>query len=276
MCFKNALGCEPLAAVQAAWERCEAPARAAWLEARSHGLGIGTGGGAVHNFGRADGGSAETTRKWFGLDDSHRPKHNKQLLAMDSAFLKVVHNETAESDEVWRVAERVLESRWEEDGSAITCTSVIPRTYLSDADREGYTRWHRDGQRQAPQLKMFLYLSDVEVDGGPLALVPGSHQLPLGPQETLRCSFRSSMTLDADLPQSAMPNAFRFAAKAGSAVLFDLASWHTAMENVPGRPDRRTVIIGWGPRSSRWAEHEAQLEAAGPMGPTLRKLLALS
>jgi hypothetical protein len=51
-------------------------------------------------------------------------------------------------------------------------------------------------------LKMFLYLSDVGVDDGPLAVVPGSFKLPLGPLETLRCPFRSSMTLDAALPQA--------------------------------------------------------------------------
>ena len=44
---------------------------------------------------------------------------------------------------------------------------------------------------------MFLYLSDVGPEGGPLAVVPGSTKLPLGPLETLRQSFKSSMTLDS-------------------------------------------------------------------------------
>lgn len=36
-------------------------------------------------------------------------------------------------------------------------------------------------------------------------MVPKTHRLPAGPWETLRTSFKSSMTLDAGLPQDAMP-----------------------------------------------------------------------
>ena len=57
---------------------------------------------------------------------------------------------------------------------------------------------------------MFLYLSDVGTEGGPLAVVPGSAKLPLGPLETLRQSFKSSMTLDATLRQDQMPNHYKF------------------------------------------------------------------
>ena len=124
-------------------------------------------------------------------------------------------------------------------------------------------------------IKMFLYLSDVtdvcpsklrvafsrssshtdrivcfwtHQDGGPLGVVPMSHRLPCGPWETLRCSFKSSMTLDAafhqvisskltvDTPthlwtiskpccwnhQEQMPNHYKFSAPAGTALLFDV------------------------------------------------------
>ena len=62
-------------------------------------------------------------------------------------------------------------------------------------------------------------------DGGPLGVVPGSHRLPTGPWETLRCSFKSSMTLDATFSQDTMPNHYKFAAPAGTALLFDTACW---------------------------------------------------
>ena len=94
----------------------------------------------------------------------------------------------------------------------------------------------------------------------------------------LRTSFKSSMTLDAALPQEAMPNHYKFAARAGTALLFDTACWHTAMPNLPGSADRRAVIMGW--QSTRDAnkptltrEHVAELEAMGRMTPTLRKLV---
>jgi hypothetical protein len=95
-----------------------------------------------------------------------------------------------------------------------------------------HTCRHRDDQSpdQWPfptgrQIKMFLAISDVAPDGGPLAVVPGSHRLKYGPWETLRRSFRSSMTLDAELPQASMPNHVRFMAKAGDALLFDHGTW---------------------------------------------------
>ena len=55
------------------------------------------------------------------------------FLELGDAFINVVG-----SDEVWRVAERVLSPRWE-GGESIRCTHVGARTYLPDADRQGYT-----------------------------------------------------------------------------------------------------------------------------------------
>ena len=37
---------------------------------------------------------------------------------------------------------------------------------------------------------MFMAISNVSPDGGPLAVVPGSHRLKYGPWETLRRTFR--------------------------------------------------------------------------------------
>ena len=126
---------------------------------------------------------------------------------------------------------------------------------------------------------VILHTSPEAADGGPLAVVPGSHALPLGPLEMLRCPFRSSMTLDATLPQAAMPNHYKFAAKAGTALIFDLATWHTAMPCLPGQPDRRCAIIGWGGAGGAGAslstERLVEVEAAKRLTPTLRRLLGL-
>ena len=142
--------------------------------------------------------------------------------------------------------------------------------------------WHRDTARPdawpfptTRVIKMFLYLSDVSDDGGPLGVVPMSHRLPCGPWETLRCSFKSSMTLDAQFRQDQMPNHYNFAAPAGTALLFDTACWHAAMPNTSGA-DRHCVIMGWqaqaaGPMLT--PEHMAELEGMGRMTDTLRRLV---
>ena len=114
-----------------------------------------------------------------------------------------------------------------------------------------------------------------------LGYVTGSHRLKYGPWETLRRGFKSSMTLDAELPQASMPNHVRFTAKAGDALLFDHGCWHTAMPNTSGT-ERRVVIMGWVASATRWEhgsvgnmfslEHEARLVAAGRMTPLLKEL----
>ena len=74
-------------------------------------------------------------------------------------------------------------------------------------------------------IKQFVNIFDVEPHGGPLSgahpvvfsnqrtligllrpVVPGSHRLMDNPWELYGTSFRSSLTLDAELPQEAMPN----------------------------------------------------------------------
>ena len=55
--------------------------------------------------------------------------------------------------------------------------------------------------------------------------MPGSHRLRYGPWELLQRSFRSSLTLDAELDQDQMPNYFECSGKAGTAYIFDSATW---------------------------------------------------
>ena len=73
-------------------------------------------------FGRATDGYAAVPRKWFGMDVPDAPP----FLEMDACFLNVIHNECPGSDEVWRVAERVLGPRWAA-GESIRCTHASPR-----------------------------------------------------------------------------------------------------------------------------------------------------
>ena len=55
--------------------------------------------------------------------------------------------------------------------------------------------------------------------------MPGSHRRRYGPWELLQRSFRSSLTLDAELDQDQMPNYFECSGKAGTAYIFDSATW---------------------------------------------------
>jgi hypothetical protein len=269
---------------QAAWNEWEAPAKEQWLEARRHCRGM-----ARHSFKEAEGGQPVVARKWFGITGLTYGSVNagdvnpvaRPFLELDPCFLDLV-----DCPGPWEVAERVLCGPDPADPDprprgGIRCTGVGPRTYPSDADGEGYTYWHRDSgvpsqplYPAARVIKAFIYLSDVEEDAGPLGVVPGSHKLASGPWETTRRGFRSSMTLDAEMPQAAMPNCVSFTGKAGTALLFDTACWHTAMPNTSGK-DRRCVIMGWAMASGGGMlspEYAAELQSNGRMTPVLQKL----
>jgi ectoine hydroxylase-related dioxygenase (phytanoyl-CoA dioxygenase family) len=104
-----------------------------------------------------------------------------------------------------------------------------PSIYPPDADGAGYTYWHRDHPQphrwpisRSRDVKMFVNVFDVPENGGPLSVVPGSHRLPFNPWEIFGKSFKSSLTLDADLDQTDMPNHVKFAAPAGCALIFDV------------------------------------------------------
>ena len=50
------------------------------------------------------------------------------------------------------------------------------------------------------------FFQPTHADWSVRAVVPGSHRLMDNPWELYGTSFRSSLTLDAELPQEAMPN----------------------------------------------------------------------
>jgi hypothetical protein len=89
-------------------------------------------------------------------------------------------------------------------------------------------------------VKTFTYLFDVHEDGGCTTLVPGTHRLPGGPRETLRCRFAGAAN-DFGLaaagaaeqgdvePVAArlMPNQLPIVVQAGTVFCFDNSVWHT-------------------------------------------------
>jgi hypothetical protein len=94
----------------------------------------------------------------------------------------------------------------------LRCAGAGPGLYPPDADGAGYTYWHRDHPQpnrwpitRARDIKMFVNIFDVEENGGPLSVVPGSHKLPFNPWEIFEKSFKSSLTLDAELHPYQMP-----------------------------------------------------------------------
>ena len=126
---------------------------------------------------------------------------------------------------------------------------------------------------------------DVAEDQAPTSVVPGTHRVPLSPAETYAAKFgggESGGDGDADLLDSAaMPNCVKFVAPAGSACIFDLATWHTAQPNTSAH-ERENLILGYHSRRTRSptghlipAETLRRLDDKQLLRPAARGLLGL-
>jgi hypothetical protein len=177
-------------------------------------------------------------------------------------------------------------------------------------EEAGYISWHRDQLTHyagwpfpsARSIKASCYLYDVDENGAPLTVVPGSHRLPNPPQRTLEGVFQGGRghyikpddvtspqaahlprgvhpdglprwiaDASTDLPSLAMPNAVQCTVPAGTMVVWDNNVWHTATPNTSGR-ERVGHICGFGAITERLGgmevplEHLAVLQREGQMG----------
>ena len=85
------------------------------------------------------------------------------------------------------------------------------------------------------RVKIFTYLRDVAPNGGMTGIVPDSFRRPDTPQ--------TSAGLD---PTKDPPGAMVIGAKAGSAMVFDIHSWHAGTPNesdAPRKPPRSSACV---------------------------------
>ena len=176
----------------------------------------------------------------------------------------------------------------DQDDRYVTCGLPSGRLVPVFEGEDGYCSWHRD---QLPigawpyavprTVKAIFTFFDIAVDGGPTAVVPRSHRLPEAPEQTVSESFTGGGQLAGELPLAAMPNNVQATCRAGSALLFNTATYHTAFPCTGSAP-RRTTIIGYNVRRHSDGPPPplpdggalAELDAAGLLGrPSLRQVL---
>ncbi len=109
------------------------------------------------------------------------------------------------------------------------------------AGTNAHTGWHRDWPAwRHPQFmlktKVFYFLDDQAPDMGCFSLVPGSHKWDENPPQD---AFRGE-TLEQ------MPGLTKIVGKAGSAIIWNVLCWHSALANTSQR-DRRILIYGYMP-----------------------------
>lgn len=112
--------------------------------------------------------------------------------------------------------------------------------FMTPPQTETHAHWHHDvgmpgiyHPRSVLMVKVFWLLTDVAPDGGPTAVLPGSHRFPLG------------YSLPKTEDPSEMPGHARMAFPAGTAWLFNGRTYHAALHN-HSDVTRRVLIYNYG------------------------------
>lgn len=139
---------------------------------------------------------------------------------------------------------------------------------LKPPQKESHTHWHRDtgnilfmGEKRVPFMaKIFYFFSDVPLDGGCLAFLPGSVHL-------------TNEHLPKVDKQEDMPGHVRMSVKAGTAVIFNGYTYHSALNNYSDQI-RRSLIYNFAPSFLRtWPGYEPSEALKQKATTNLRKML---
>lgn len=86
--------------------------------------------------------------------------------------------------------------------------------------------WHRDG-RDGPYFRFTYFLTDLTEDGGPTAVLPGTHRAESGPPDWFRTPDR--------IPKE-IPGMVKVVVPAGTCMINDTNIWHTSTPNFSENP----------------------------------------
>ncbi len=120
------------------------------------------------------------------------------------------------------------------------------------AGTPAHIEWHRDWPpwshpTQILKAKVFYYLEEITEDMGAFSVVPGSHTRPDDPPGSTNSFSTEASAVAApytDAQLEAMPAMQKLGAPAGTAVIWNVALWHTATANTANR-DRKMLAYGY-------------------------------
>ncbi|SDX46499.1 phytanoyl-CoA dioxygenase family protein [Paenibacillus sp. CF384] len=148
-------------------------------------------------------------------------------------------------------------------------TMIDNELFIKHPGQVTHANWHRDtattmligGKRVPFMVKVFYFTADVPYDGGCLSFLPGSRHM-------------HDDVLPSDEAGGQMPGHVRMNVKAGTAVLFDGATYHAAMDNTSNQ-QRRSLIYNYGPLFlKQWPGYEPSAALLGNKENTpLRNML---
>tara|TARA_Y100000588_G_scaffold147321_1_gene161218 strand:+ start:93 stop:1067 length:975 start_codon:yes stop_codon:yes gene_type:complete len=254
--IKDVLQGDELEQVIDAFTTAQNPARLDWEKGRAQGVGVSENGeyyasGTWH------------ARKYFDIYPLHFLQQN------DDAVQTIAHPRLLP----------FLRATVGEDvqASTIQLRVLEPQTAADARAEGGYVDWHRDHQSDAAwryyglplHTKVILYLTDVGIDDGCTAAVPGSHRWPHRPDSSAYKGMGGGAEQAHKVrDQHDMPNMVATEVKAGSAFLFNTRLWHTTLPNT-GERERWCILTLYCPFNQKQpgvtVEAALALDAAGQL-----------
>jgi phytanoyl-CoA hydroxylase len=133
--------------------------------------------------------------------------------------------------------------------------------HIHPAGTDAHIEWHRDWPpwshpTQVLKAKVFYFVDDIDADMGCFTLVPTSHNWPQDPPGSSN-SFSTDEPDDKERsPFSGeqledMPDLRKITGSAGTALIWNVALWHSATANTSVR-DRRMLVYGY---THFWVKH---------------------
>ena len=198
---------------------------------------------------------------------------NQRILGLPSNFLQLDDSfmQLVENPALLTVVTRLI-------GEDVQLQEMFSRCYPPEPpgpDAMGYVQWHHDHPTPGCHrwVKVQVLLSDVSENGGALAVVPGSHlagQPRKGKAGTAPAfaDYKSSRTPDGWRAEDEMAGMVKMAHRAGTMVVFDTHTWHTATANTSG-VDRNSFFISYTPFWCRQTSRRRDCHFADALSPSL-------
>ncbi|MBV7331030.1 phytanoyl-CoA dioxygenase family protein [Chloroflexi bacterium TSY] len=134
---------------------------------------------------------------------------------------------------------RILPILQEVVGPDVQTMEIV--AHCHHAGTQAHTAWHRDWPewshpRFVLKAKVFYFLDDQDEEMGCFSLVPGTHKrVERPPREEY---------INGTLEE--MPGLTKITGRAGSAIVWNVLTWHTGLANT-SQKDRRILIYGYMP-----------------------------
>jgi hypothetical protein len=117
-------------------------------------------------------------------------------------------------------------------------------TWPTDAKEAGSQLWHMDGHAGPSCLRVFIYLTDVDLDSGPFCYAPGTN--PFGFRPLPQMQPMTEAEFEKFVPRDEWET---FTGPKGTVIVADILGYHRGLKNVSG--ERQLLCLSYYQKKGR-------------------------